>query len=322
MHAYGFSEISLKYILSYLTNRFQRTNVNNIFSSWLHIFVGVPQGSILGPLLFNIFINDIFFFVKIGSLCNYADDNTLYAIHTDIEMVKRYLYTDFSALSTWFYENYMILNPEKCHFLCLGSKDKSNQTFTFNQTVLKHSDVEILLGIYIDSNLNFHNHMRYLSKSAGNKLNALARISSILNTNQKTLLFNSFIIGQFNYCPLVCMFCSRNRNTSINKIHERSLRLIHDDNDTSFQDLLALSLQSNIHVRNLQLLMTEVYKYLNGYSPPIMGNIFKVRSSNYNLRNSRELYSSKRATVIYGTNTVSYKAPPVMAITPGRFKKM
>ena len=73
---------------SYLCNRFQRTSVNASFSDWKEIETGVPQGSILGPLLFNIFLNDIFYFISNGNLSNYADDNTLYPIGKSLNMVK------------------------------------------------------------------------------------------------------------------------------------------------------------------------------------------------------------------------------------------
>ena len=85
MNAHGFSHDSLRFILSYLTNRKQRTKVNNSFSTWLDILSVVPQGSILGPLLFNIYIKDIFLFVTKESLTNYANDNTPYAIENNID---------------------------------------------------------------------------------------------------------------------------------------------------------------------------------------------------------------------------------------------
>ena len=73
--AYGFNISATSYIHSYLSNRLQRVNINNKFSSWKNVWTGVLQGSILGPLSFNIFLNDIFFLSTKGDLCNYADDN-------------------------------------------------------------------------------------------------------------------------------------------------------------------------------------------------------------------------------------------------------
>ena len=87
----------------------QKVNVNNKFSAWEDIYSGVPQGSILGPLLFNIFINDIFSFLTTCEMCNYADDNTLYTYSRDFHQVQEYLKKDFKILENWFYDNYMVL---------------------------------------------------------------------------------------------------------------------------------------------------------------------------------------------------------------------
>ena len=105
LEAYGFSMASLKLMQSYLCNRFQKISVNASFSDWKEIETGVPQGSILGPLLFNIFLSDISYFINNGNLCNYADDITFYSIEKNLNMVKENLKISFLIMQKWFYEN-------------------------------------------------------------------------------------------------------------------------------------------------------------------------------------------------------------------------
>ena len=95
LSAYGFDNNSLSFDQSYLTNRFQRCKIENHFSNWREITTGVPQCSILGPLLFNLFINDIFFFLKSSNVCYYANDNTLFALSKTFDEVTRKLPNDF-----------------------------------------------------------------------------------------------------------------------------------------------------------------------------------------------------------------------------------
>ena len=104
LEAYGFSENPLNYIQSHLQNRLQRRNVNNNFTLWKGIFAGIPQGSILGPLLFNIYINDIFLFPDNISLSNYADDTTLYSIGENHKTNRKnlYLYKNGFIKTAWF----------------------------------------------------------------------------------------------------------------------------------------------------------------------------------------------------------------------------
>ena len=87
LEVYGFSMTFLRLMQGCLCNRFQRTSVNESFSDWKEIETGVLQGSILGPLRFNIFFNDVFYFISNRNLCNYADDNTLYSIGKSLNMV-------------------------------------------------------------------------------------------------------------------------------------------------------------------------------------------------------------------------------------------
>ena len=120
LKAYGFSKQSLSFMCSYLKNRRQRSQINNKFSSLKEEIAGVPQGSIDGPLLFNLFINYLFLFICFSTLTNYADDKNLFATGTDFQLINQMLLNDFRAVNNWFYENFLILNPGKCHFMSIG----------------------------------------------------------------------------------------------------------------------------------------------------------------------------------------------------------
>ena len=306
---------------SYLTNRKQRVRVNNNLSYWETIIAGVPQGSILGPLLFNIFLNDLFLFVSNSHISNYADDNTLYALGDNLKSVKENLLIDFQIVSDWFYENYMVLNADKCHFMCLG-KNTEEETFTFNEIVMKNSKEEKILGVIIDNKLSFKSHIKELCKKASQKLAALSRLSGYLNSNEKQLVFNSVLKSQFNYCPLVWMFCSRNSNNMINKIHERALRVVQNDFNSDFDSLLQNSNDICNHHRNIQTLLIEVFKIKNELAPPIMDSMFTRRENPYNLRNFREFEMERKRTVKYGTESITYRSPQLWDLLPEDLKQM
>ena len=109
----------------------------------------------------------------------------------------------------------MVLNPGKCHYLALGNRSDSD-TINLNGAKLASSSYEKLLGILIDRDLSFVKHIKSLCRKAGQKLNALARISNYLTHYQKRLLLNSIIKSQFSYCQLIWMFCSRSLNNLTN----------------------------------------------------------------------------------------------------------
>ena len=120
LNAYGFSKDSLTLIRSYLKNRCQRTKINTAFSSWTELLLGVPQGSVLGPLLFNIYINDLFWINEQTDVCNYADDTTFHTSDQDLNALILRLEHDSLLAVEWFEANYMKLNEDKCHLLISG----------------------------------------------------------------------------------------------------------------------------------------------------------------------------------------------------------
>ena len=318
LHAYGFDYDSLAYIYSYLSDRKHRTKVNNSFSSWASIISGVPQGSILGPLLFNIYINDIFFFIKETELTNYADDSTPYAINANINELIKSLENDSSILIKWFSDNYLVMNADKCHLLV--TKQENNIFLKVDNNIIENSKTVKLLGITIDNKLDFNEHVSKLCNKASTKLHALARISNFMNPHKLRILIKTFFESQFSYCPLVWMFHSRTLNNRINKLHERALRMVYKECNLTFEQLLEKDNSFTIHHRNLQKLTIEIYKIINDVSPPIMKQIFPLANNLYDLRNKNPFISTNVHTVHNGTETISYRGPQIWALVPDNIK--
>ena len=122
--AYGLSKSSLSLLLDYLTSRKQRVKIASSYSIWNEIKRGVPQGSILGPLLFNAFINDIFMFIEKTEVCNFADDNTIYDCGENLSNILENLKHDLEILLKWFTINTLQANPGKFQFMFLEKKKK------------------------------------------------------------------------------------------------------------------------------------------------------------------------------------------------------
>ena len=123
----------------------------------------------------------MFYFVENCCLCNYADDSTSYTFDCNTNVVAEKLYKDFEVLDTWFYDNYMALNPGKCNFTCLGSNLSLDKIFIYKNFKLKNTSINGILGVISHRELKFDKHEKHICKKAGNKFNALTRVANILN---------------------------------------------------------------------------------------------------------------------------------------------
>ena len=165
LSSYGLTENATKLMESYLSDRKEQIKIGNVVSSWAEIQKGVPQGSTLGPLLFNVFINDIFYFIKNCTLYNYADENTLSFHSPAFEELIKVLQCEGKILIDWFSFNCMQANPNKFQAIAAGKRThEKSPSFKFGSIDIKCDEVVKLLGIDIDFRLNFDNHISNICK--------------------------------------------------------------------------------------------------------------------------------------------------------------
>ena len=141
-----------------------------------------------------------------------------------IEFVVNNLEYPPSILFKWLNDNYMKVNTGKIHLLVSGNV---RATAMIDNSYIKSEKEQVLLGITIDFNLTFENHINNICKKASQKLNALARVAPYMNMQKRRIIMKSFVTSQFGYCPLIWMFHSRRLNNKINSIHERALRITY-----------------------------------------------------------------------------------------------
>ena len=180
------------------------------------VVVGVPQGFIDEPLLFNLFINDLLLFICFSTLSNCADDNLL-ATGTHIQLINQLPLSDFRIVNNWFYENFMILNPGKCHFMFIGKGTHDEDVFYYDNLTLKNSNEEEISGVTLDRKLTFHQHIKKMCRKAGQNLSTLLRLSPYLDTNKRKTIYTIMVKSQLNYCPLVWDFAQEGQVTLLTK---------------------------------------------------------------------------------------------------------
>ena len=181
--------------------------------------------------------------------------------------------------------------------------------------------VVTLLGIDLDYKLNFKSHIGKLCKKAAGQLNAISRVSKFLGYKVKNVIIQSFIQANFNYCPLVWMHCSSESMSKIEKIQERSLRLLLNDSKSDYKILISRVNKPTMEVRRHRQLAIEIFKTMNNLNPIYMKDIFIKNNRRENSRHQNNIITNMENAYTYGHNSIKSLGPKIWNSLPEYYKK-
>ena len=307
LRAYGFSIKACSLLASYLTNRKQRVRYFGVHSTWSDVKKGIPQGSVLGPLMYNIFVNDLMY-VVVENFYNYADDNTIAVIDKDVNKALDRLKVTASKCIEWFSANMMKANPEKFQLVILNRRELTQDlSINLNGIQIKQVNSVKLLGMHIDVNLDFCEHVTILCKKASRNLKILLRLSKNLpNVKDRYCLMESFLLSCFNYCQIVWHFCNKAMSSRIEKLYERGIRFAENDYVTDYSELLKKAGKSTFLLTRLKNIAIFVFNCIEENSPMYLNQIYKLKESRYAMRSDKIIDISRFNTNKYGKMSLRY----------------
>ena len=214
MNPYGIQGTSLDWFKSYLINRTQRCSVNGCLSDFTTFKRGVQQGTILGPFLFLIYINDLPNCLSFSVPRMYADDTHITYAGSDLHLIQSSLSHDLEKLSKWLVCNRLTLNATKTEFMVIGSRQRLSTLSDTLELSIDNVPIEQVssvksLGIYIDENLTWHFHIDKLCKKIASAIGAIKRVKPFVPQSTLLSVYNSLALSHFNYCSLVWDECGK-----------------------------------------------------------------------------------------------------------------
>ena len=217
----------------YLKNRTQTCLVNGNKSSKMFLHCGVPQGTILGPLLFLLYINDLPNCLQHSQPRMYADDTSITFTGNDVDEMNNCINLDLEGIRVWLAANKLTLNMTKTEFLLIGSEQRllkftAKPTATINEVPIKQVSTVKSLGVYIDENLTWECHANELSKKIASGISANKRTCIRHTVPWKTLptIYNSLVQPHFDYCSSVWGSCCKSLSQKLQKLQNRAVRVI------------------------------------------------------------------------------------------------
>ena len=310
---YGILDNSYNWFESYLDNRAQKCFVNGSLSKTLSLSCGVPQGTILGPLLFLLYINDLPNCLMRSEPRMYADDTHLTYAGETTEDIQSSLNHDLENVKNWLIANKLTLNMTKTEFMLIGSRQKL-QTLAnppkpiINGTPIKQVTTAKSLGVLIDNNLNWSSHIDKLTKKLASGIGAIKRVRHLVPQATLHTMYSTLVQPHFDYCNVVWGNCGVTLQDKLQKLQNRAARVLtFSSYDENAKKLFKILSWKNLAYQRHIALTTMVYKCLHGLAPEYLCNKFTNRKPVYDLRDSERKINVPLPRTNYYKNSFSYR---------------
>lgn len=321
LYMYGIQDKELEWFKSYLTQRTQRTRVNNITSDYLEIEYGVPQGAILGALLFIIYINDMPKVLEKCEIVLYADDTMIYAEGCDSETCKTNIMHDIENINIWLKTNKLKLNEKKTKFMEVNMI--SEEMIQINgENIEKVTHIKYL-GFMIDNELKFRQHTEYICKKIGKKIGFFRRIRNKISTMTAINIYNTIIKPHFEYgSTILFSCCNQSQVERLQKLQNKAMRIIlkcsrYEAIRNMLSTLRWMSIQQRLELNTLVF----IQKMKQGNAPSYLTENIRYVSDiqPYGLRNSND-FRMQRRTTTGAQNSLFYKGLRLFNMLPINIK--
>ena len=310
LHWFGLDQQAFTLFKSYLSGRVQMCNVNGVLSDAQQLSCGIPQGTILGPLLFLIYINDLPNCVRHSSTRMYADDTNLTSSGSSISEVKLMLERDMQCVIEWLEANKLTLNVVKSEFMVIGTRQRlaslpSGSDLTINGITFKQVHESKCLGLVIDENLTWKGHIDHIKKKVITGLRSLKKAKPFLNQELLISIYNSIIHPYFDYCCVVWDSIDLTLTDKLQKLQNRAARIITSSPYRTVRTHEVFSKLGWTSLANSRKMQKAImmHKIMNDNAPSYLSDFFDkaIGHSSYNLR------SSNRNVSVPAVRTECYK---------------
>ena len=311
---YGIRGTALQWFKSYLSCRSQYVSVNGHNSSHLSVTCGVPQGSVLGPLLFLLYINDLPNSSRKLSFYLFADDTNIYFESSSVKQLQKVVNKELKHVKKWLDANKLALNVSKTNFIIFHSPQNSlgeTVTIKIGKEHVKQTKYVKFLGLLLDENLNLKYHLSELSKKLARTCGIFFKIRHLLPTDVLVSLYNSLFASFLQYGIIVWGLTYDTHIKPIYILQKKVVRAIAFMNFTSpsspiFSDLKILKLYDLFHLK----LLLFVYESVNRISPSVFHNFFEILADvhQHDTRQARkgDIFMTRHNTLQYGERSIRY----------------